>query len=187
MTPRWVLSSHPQVLTVQIIAVNHIKGLQTHYPVGIVILVRLDDLQVQDKLSEHQEGIQNDQADDDNLWTKGKSKKAWDPNRDPPSIFKRLETSAWNHWGKTPRTGGSCPQPSALQGACQGPVPLTRAPPSSPGGACPPKASEASSLFLSISQAQQLIPRWQKISNRVSTSFYFSSFEGCCCQGSPDR
>lgn len=54
---------------------NHVKGLWTHYLGGIVILVGLDDLQVQNELCKHQEGIQDDQADDDNLWTDGRSKK----------------------------------------------------------------------------------------------------------------
>lgn len=48
--------------------VNRIIGLLTPYPGGIVVLVRLDDLQVQNQLGQHQEGIQNDQANDDNLW-----------------------------------------------------------------------------------------------------------------------
>lgn len=54
---------------------NHVKGLWTHYPGGIVILVGLDDPQVQNKLGKHQEGVQDDQADDDNLWANARSKK----------------------------------------------------------------------------------------------------------------
>lgn len=42
---------------------------RTHYPGGIVILVRLDDFQVQDELGQHQEGIQDDQTNDDDLQT----------------------------------------------------------------------------------------------------------------------
>lgn len=54
---------------------NRVKGLWTHYPGGIVILVGLDDPQVQNELGKHQEGVQDDQADDDNLWTEERSKK----------------------------------------------------------------------------------------------------------------
>ena len=54
---------------------NRGKGLWTHYPGGIVILVGLDDPQVQNELSKHQEGVQDDQADDNNLWTEERSKK----------------------------------------------------------------------------------------------------------------
>lgn len=61
--------------SVQVTRVNHVKGLWTHYPGGIVILVGLDDPQVQNKLGKHQEGVQDDQADDDNLWANGRSKK----------------------------------------------------------------------------------------------------------------
>lgn len=61
--------------SVQVTRVNPVKGLWTHYPGGIVILVGLDDLQVQNELGKHQEGVQDDQADDDNLWTEGRSKK----------------------------------------------------------------------------------------------------------------
>lgn len=52
-----------------------IKGLPAPYHGGIVVLVKLDDLQVQNELGKHQEGIQNDQANDDNLQTKGRIEK----------------------------------------------------------------------------------------------------------------
>lgn len=54
---------------------NCSKGPLALYLGGIVILVTLDDLQVQNELGQHQEGIQNDQADDDNLQTKARSEK----------------------------------------------------------------------------------------------------------------
>lgn len=57
------------------IDVNCSKGPLALYLGGIVILVTLDDLQVQNELGQHQEGIQNDQADDDNLQTKARSEK----------------------------------------------------------------------------------------------------------------
>ena len=51
------------------------KRLVTAYPGGVVILVGLDDLQVQDELGQHQEGVQNDQANDDDLRTEARSGK----------------------------------------------------------------------------------------------------------------
>lgn len=52
-----------------------IKGLPAPYHGGIVVFVKLDDLEVQNELGKHQEGIQNDQANDDNLQTKGRIEK----------------------------------------------------------------------------------------------------------------
>lgn len=46
---------------------NGINGPLAPYLGCVVILVKLNDLQVQNELSKDQEGIQNDQADDDNL------------------------------------------------------------------------------------------------------------------------
>jgi hypothetical protein len=46
-----------------------------HYLGRIVVLVGLDDLQVQDELGQHEEGVQDHQADDDDLWATGRGAK----------------------------------------------------------------------------------------------------------------
>lgn len=60
--------------SVQVTRVNHVKGLWTHYPGGIVILVGLDDLRSEQARQAPGGRSQDDQADD-NLWANGRSKK----------------------------------------------------------------------------------------------------------------
>lgn len=70
MAPGWA-----STVTLPPPAPAQLREAPIHYPGSVVVLVGLDDLQVQNELGKYQKGIQDHEADDDDLWAEGGSKR----------------------------------------------------------------------------------------------------------------
>lgn len=129
----------PVQITEATVLVKIPEGAGT-YPRDIVILVGLDDLQVQNELGQHQESVQNDQANDDDLRSKGRSRNC-ETDTGPPAVSQGWVGNTWvKPLGKGAKDGSPLPAAPAPQGSPLGAIVSQKPPFLPPSGPVGPQA-----------------------------------------------